>query len=154
MNLDPAIFGNAATKPGRVCRVDGCDRPHFGRDLCRSHWVRQRRGLSVDVELRPWRRRTEPRPPCAAPRCARPLKNKGLCAGHYRRKVVMGLADWARPLKLYRKKGQTKDVSARISRQAHALLKRQADGLGRDLGEHVRIILEEHVARVRRMEAA
>lgn len=154
MNLDPAIFGNVATKPEKVCSVSACGRPRYGNGLCQAHNARRARGLPVDVPIRVWRRRTEPRPPCAAPRCGRPVKNLGLCAGHYRRKFIIRHENWAKPLKLYRRKGQTKDVSARISRQAHALLKRQADGLGRDLGEHVRIILEEHAARVRRMEAA
>lgn len=151
MNLDPAIFD---MRNERRCRVSDCGRRHFGHGLCRTHWLRKRRGMDLAPPIRTWTRRDGPRPPCSVVRCSRPVKTRGLCAGHYRRKVVLELEDWDRPLKLYRRKGQTKDVNARLSKVAYGILKRQATDLGRDLAEHLRIILEEHAARLGFREVA
>lgn len=148
MNLAPEIFGDMRNE--RICSRPNCGRRHYGLGLCRTHHQRKLRGLSLETPVRTWTRRDGPRPPCSVERCARPVKTRNLCAGHYRRRYITKLQNWARPLKLYRKKGQTRDVSARVSREAHGTLKQQASGLGRNLGEHLRIILEEHAARLRR----
>lgn len=34
------------------CQVRNCDRPHAGNGYCSAHWVRAKRGMEVEVELR------------------------------------------------------------------------------------------------------
>lgn len=133
----------------KPCAVAACDRAARKQGLCKAHLQRKFRGLPMDTPIRVYRPRGSPRPVCSAFRCARPVKTRELCAGHYRRRFTKGMPDWNRPLKLYRPKGQTKDVSVRMSRADWMVLKQQATGLRRDLSEHLRIILEEHARRMR-----
>lgn len=66
--------------PNRTCSFDGCDRPHYGRGLCRSHWKQQRR----TGKLGPLRR-YEFGGTCTVEGCDRRHSTKGLCALHYDR---------------------------------------------------------------------
>jgi hypothetical protein len=66
---------------GRSCTVAGCDRAHYGRELCRAHHQRWRRtGDPGPAEIHHQVRGT-----CAVAGCGRPHEAKGLCRTHYSR---------------------------------------------------------------------
>jgi HNH endonuclease len=64
----------------KSCEIDGCDRPHLARGLCRLHYERRRRYGDAAVE--PVRR--EPRP-CIVEGCDRVHIARGWCWPHYLR---------------------------------------------------------------------
>lgn len=60
----------------RTCKHDGCQRPYYGRGLCRQHYMRQWRGLPLDVLVRPVVL-------CAYEGCARSkYSSAGYCPAH------------------------------------------------------------------------
>lgn len=61
----------------RLCEVDGCNRPHLAKGLCRRHYKRKRRTGSYEVS-RPWGPR-----PCSEPGCHSPRVLKRLCLEHW-----------------------------------------------------------------------
>lgn len=129
-----------------LCSIEGCERKRRTKGLCPAHYLRSLRGKPVEAPVRRKRPLSADRGPCEVSGCYRPAKgNKGICAGHLRRRDIMKLADWARPLKLYRRKGSTKDVSARVSVEVADALDRQAKAHGYDRGEWIRLILEQQV---------
>lgn len=66
----------------RTCSVEGCERPRYALGLCQGHYVRQRRGVSLnDTPLRsPVLRAT-----CRQDGCDSPVRTRDMCAFHYRR---------------------------------------------------------------------
>lgn len=66
-------------KATRRCSIDGCARPHYATDLCRSHYDRKRStGDAGGPEVRQWRRGAG----CSVDDCARPHEANGLCHTH------------------------------------------------------------------------
>ena len=61
----------------RGCDFPGCDGPHYGHGLCRSHLWQKNHG----IELRPIRRAIQGRG-CKVDGCDRAHKGHGLCATH------------------------------------------------------------------------
>lgn len=126
----------------RPCAVPGCERRYRQNGFCATHYQRHRRGVSLEPPIRRrYPRDPSKRPPCPVFGCYRPIKHSGLCAGHLRRKKA-GRKDWDAPLKLYRPANATKDVCARISREAAESLGREAKARGYDRAEWLRLILE------------
>ena len=62
----------------RKCAIDGCKRPHTGRGLCGTHYMRKRRrGHAVlPVPVREL--------PCTFKDCTNKQLARGLCGNHYR----------------------------------------------------------------------
>lgn len=71
---------------GRVCSVEGCEKPVIGRGLCNMHWKRMRKYGTADLPVR------EPAS-CAAPGCDHPAVSRGMCQRHYRRMKTFGRFD-------------------------------------------------------------
>lgn len=69
----------------RRCGIEGCDRKHYGRGMCKAHWNRARRGssLTTPIGVRPPRSVEE----CSVAVCDRPVRTRGLCSAHYMRKL-------------------------------------------------------------------
>jgi hypothetical protein len=65
---------------GRVCSIEGCERPHSSRGYCEAHYYRVRRtGSPGPAEV--WDRQ---RPTCSVPGCDRPHRAHGYCLNHAR----------------------------------------------------------------------
>ncbi|MGH3795639.1 MAG: hypothetical protein ACRDSP_12185 [Pseudonocardiaceae bacterium] len=68
---------------GRTCSVPGCNRKHYGRGLCKTHYMRQVRtghpGPAA-ITTRPPRE-----PTCTVTGCEQPHQARGLCRTHYSR---------------------------------------------------------------------
>lgn len=70
-------------KHRRVCSLDYCDEPHYGRGYCRAHlWQ-----LNHGVALRPVRKLQRGRL-CDIPGCGGKHKARGLCQTHLSRQAV------------------------------------------------------------------
>lgn len=74
------------------CSVVGCQRPHFGKGLCNTHYCRLRRTGSVDLAPRAVRSAPSARPlpqECDLDGCARPasrrVEEKRVCSMHAHR---------------------------------------------------------------------
>jgi hypothetical protein len=67
----------------RVCAVDGCGRPHYGKGLCQAHHRRQiRTGTPGPAEITTRRPRTAL---CTVAGCDQPHHALGYCHRHYSR---------------------------------------------------------------------
>lgn len=62
----------------RICSVDGCERPHQARGLCKMHWKRWRNHGITD-------RRERVRNVCSIDGCDAECRGRGLCDMHYQR---------------------------------------------------------------------
>ena len=71
-------------RPRRVCSVADCERRHYGRGYCRTHWTRWRR--HGDPSARPARRQRL----CGIESCGRQHSGRGLCAAHLARLNATG----------------------------------------------------------------
>ncbi|MGH3718320.1 MAG: hypothetical protein ACRDRI_05640 [Pseudonocardiaceae bacterium] len=66
----------------RSCTVDGCDRAHYGRGLCRAHHHRwSRTGDPGPAEVRTHHRGAT----CTVDGCDQPHDSRGYCRTHYSR---------------------------------------------------------------------
>lgn len=65
----------------RPCSIDGCDRVHSGRGLCRFHLYRLRQNGDPLVS----RYDRSPKTGCKAEGCANPHHSKGYCRAHAHR---------------------------------------------------------------------
>lgn len=66
------------------CSVVECQRPHFGRGLCNSHYQRLRRGAELSRPIQPFR--YEPGTVCKVDGCdAQGTIQRGFCTTHYQR---------------------------------------------------------------------
>lgn len=73
----------AQQPPARTCSVPGCGRKHYGRGLCKTHYMRQARTGEpgpAAISTRPARQ-----PTCTVPGCDQPHQARGLCRTHYSR---------------------------------------------------------------------
>lgn len=72
-----------APGPGRVCSVDGCERPHKTRGLCQMHYWRWRvRGATGPADRLKLLRQPDA---CMVDGCANSAHGRGLCQMHYSR---------------------------------------------------------------------
>lgn len=60
-----------------TCEVDGCDRKHYAKGLCKKHYQRKRNTGSVVKQVRP--------KVCIVDGCGDPVHGHGLCLKHYTR---------------------------------------------------------------------
>lgn len=69
-------------QPGRICSIEGCERPYHARDLCHRHCDRLYRYGSPTYDPRShygeW---------CSVNGCGRKADTKGMCDAHYRRQL-------------------------------------------------------------------
>ncbi|MGH3828489.1 MAG: hypothetical protein ACRDQX_15160, partial [Pseudonocardiaceae bacterium] len=118
----------SAGTSGRGCTVNGCDRAHHGRGLCRAHHHRWRRtGDPGPAEIR-----THPRgATCTVDGCGQPHEARGYCRTHYSRWQRTGDTTPAGP-------GPALDITAcaQLYRDGAS-----AAGLGRLYGHTPRTIL-------------
>ena len=72
----------------KLCGIDGCDREHYGRGFCSTHWARWTSGNPV---TEPIGESVQDRG-CAIEGCERAHNGKGLCATHrYRQRKGIDL---------------------------------------------------------------
>jgi hypothetical protein len=77
--LVPAVARQRVYDP--VCTVDGCDRPHKARGLCRAHFQRQlAHGDPGPAEIGRYGGGT-----CSVEGCERPAHSLGMCKKDYDR---------------------------------------------------------------------
>lgn len=76
------------------CTVEGCDRSHEARGLCRGHYRRQRHGWSMEGPIRPVAQRD---PLCTVEGCEEKHQSLGFCVMHYNRYKARGTTDPAVP---------------------------------------------------------
>jgi hypothetical protein len=62
-----------SVRPGGVCQIDGCVRPHVARGWCSTHYNRWQREVGTG------------RPRCSAQECEKPALKRGWCDMHYGR---------------------------------------------------------------------
>lgn len=65
----------------RTCDVEGCDRPHNARGLCKWHYYRVYR----EPGFVPLQKREPKNRVCDVPNCGRPHHGHGWCESHYMR---------------------------------------------------------------------
>jgi len=70
----------------RTCKIDGCDKIHFGKDLCQMHYTRLVRYGDVN-------RQRKPKEECSVDSCCAVARSKGLCQKHYMRTRNNGSVD-------------------------------------------------------------
>jgi len=122
------------------CTVDGCDRPHLARGLCKLHYDRKRT-TGEPGPATPMADRTPPEH-CIVAGCARSCKAKGYCAMHYGRLLVHG--EVGGPERLLAHKGGgyvNKHGYRRIYLPAHPLGAARHDG---QVEEH-RVVLYDSI---------
>lgn len=64
------------------CNVPGCERPHYGKGWCRSHYHAQWQG-QVDENGVPFLQRDLRKPRCSVDGCVDKVVARGLCRQHY-----------------------------------------------------------------------
>ena len=69
----------------RVCSVDGCERGHYGKGLCRAHYARLARGSDVSAPMRRRSGKYSVGALCSVDGCENIFHAKGFCAAHYSR---------------------------------------------------------------------
>lgn len=72
-----------------ICSIEGCERRHYAKAICRLHYSRQRRTGTTDLLERP---RVE-RVPCSVDGCETSSKNRGMCGMHAERRRSGGPVD-------------------------------------------------------------
>ena len=60
----------------RLCSVEGCERKHYAKGFCRTHYARMSRGAPLD---RPIQRHGGPVKFCSVEGCDRGNRAKGFC---------------------------------------------------------------------------
>lgn len=60
-----------------TCSGRDCNRPVKAHGVCQAHYLRLRRGASIDEPIQKQEKQT-----CTFPDCGRPNRSHGLCAGH------------------------------------------------------------------------
>lgn len=73
----------------RTCSVEGCERKHYGRGYCQTHYWRWRTYGTVDLPERRPRPRPAPRQ-CSIDGCERNQSARGWCKMHYERWLSRG----------------------------------------------------------------
>lgn len=81
-------------KATRICSVEGCARPHYGRGYCRPHYRRWR--AHGDAGTTPIVIR-DPDRPCAIEGCERPYYGRGFCNMHWQRWRDFGDPEYISP---------------------------------------------------------
>jgi hypothetical protein len=76
---DPLVIKRTESKPGAVCRVDGCDRQIKAKSMCMSHYRRYLKygDPSVVMRMSPKQERK-----CRIEGCDKLAKLKGMCSMH------------------------------------------------------------------------
>lgn len=77
------FLGMTTERTGRVCSVDGCERPAKTRYWCAMHYMRLRRTGQLD--LQPRVRISGPGTVCCIDGCDQPVMGRGWCRTHYNR---------------------------------------------------------------------
>lgn len=77
----------------RVCSVDGCDRKHYARDYCKTHYDRVTRYGRVE-QIRPYNSSADGL--CTVEGCEGAHWAKGFCRDHYNRVTRQGRPDRVR----------------------------------------------------------
>ena len=74
---------------GALCDIEGCDRTHEAKGLCKAHYQRLLYGLPVDQPISPAPGHTVVQTPrtCDLPGCDRTHKSRGLCNRHHSAKL-------------------------------------------------------------------
>ncbi len=75
-----------AMKATRACSIEGCDRAHCARGLCKFHYQRQRLTGTTNLVVRPKRQRRG----CVIPGCHDLHTAHGLCSKHLQRRQKHG----------------------------------------------------------------
>ena len=70
----------------RTCKIDACDKRHFGKGLCQMHYTRLIRYGDVS-------RQRKPKAECSVALCCDTAKSKGFCRKHYQRIYKHGSVD-------------------------------------------------------------
>jgi hypothetical protein len=61
------------------CKVEQCERAHYGNGYCHPHWSRWKRtGAAGGADIKVWNVRQ-----CEGPECVRTSSVRGLCPSHY-----------------------------------------------------------------------
>ena len=87
-----SIFVPPSNSRAYACRVVGCTRPAYAKGLCNAHYIRERKGLSLDAPVRARKRED------ACAECGKQTGTKGgwgLCQRHYRQARYEALKDAA-----------------------------------------------------------
>ena len=67
-----------------MCKIEGCERPHYARGLCALHWQRVRNGTPLDKPIQAQQSRAGRT--CRIEGCDRePRTTRELCHAHYMR---------------------------------------------------------------------
>jgi hypothetical protein len=82
----------------RTCDLPDCDRKHYGRGLCRMHWMRQRTHGDASTTL--YDRQGAP-DHCVISDCERPHHSHGLCSRHDHRRRRHGVPTAGGPHRLH-----------------------------------------------------
>ena len=69
--------GRGRPPTDRRCAVNGCERKHYAKDLCRPHYYRRRDGVPLD-KPEPQKNQV-----CKEYNCDKPRFARGLCQPHY-----------------------------------------------------------------------
>ena len=67
---------------GRFCSIDGCGRKHCAKGYCKTHYDRQRNGVSMN---QPIATRSHGFEYCVVADCGRVPRSRGLCPAHHYR---------------------------------------------------------------------
>ena len=92
MHSSAAFFTPPTNSRGYGCKALGCERPAYARGLCNAHYIRDNKGLPMDVPVRARKRNDT----CV--RCGLQTGSKGgwgMCQRHYRQTRYEVLKDAA-----------------------------------------------------------
>ena len=75
------------SRPTRLCDIDGCERPHDARGLCKRHYRRKYEYPRLKKQRAEARaaNQTKTQKICSLEGCERPLLARGLCNRHWQR---------------------------------------------------------------------
>lgn len=131
-------------KPGRVCSVEGCGRPHASKGYCTMHYSRLRT-LGVPGEPTP-RKHPQGTVMCSVDECVRAATTKGLCELHRRRLERTGELGGAAP----RRRRDLPDGYKEVASNGYVYVRPEGKG-GRWRGEH-RLVMEQMLGRLLRSD--
>ena len=66
----------------KTCSYPGCERKHFAKGFCKTHYYRNKYGRPMDKPIIEYQKRGKE---CSVEGCDRPVRAKGLCVTHHKR---------------------------------------------------------------------